>query len=334
MPMVIHSAIAKLLHQGEKDVPTAWSTEKFPSTVPTKATPFDFVLPRQSWEKGPHKGVMHVSSLCKNPPPPAKTVQLLHKSLHHKNRSLLYLTEESSISVIEKQVSTIITKATRVMRAPRADIRKFEVRYIKLVDRIMTVTTEAFETKSPFPFLVENRCKKWPPNCLHVPNHHVLSTLWHLQELARQLTSAEIQICRAQSLRTKFAEEKDRKSSPAGSLLFSGRARRSRDSLMVSYRVTGVAFSRDGGALPLRWLSILVQFCGVVSFLPRTILCIRHHFPTLQMNQPHQRSYLRCAQTCTSLCRLFWRTRRSQWPARPEAQWAKSSIHSSLLRKR
>ena len=36
--------------------------------------------------------------------------------------------EESSIPVIEKQISAIITKSTRVMRAPRADVRKFEVR--------------------------------------------------------------------------------------------------------------------------------------------------------------------------------------------------------------
>ena len=36
------------------------------------------------------------------------------------------------------------------------------------------------------------------------------------QELARQITMTEILICRAQSLRTKFSEEKDRKSSLPG----------------------------------------------------------------------------------------------------------------------
>ena len=44
--------------------------------------------------------------------------------------------EESSIPVIEKQISNIITKSTRVMRAPRADVRKFEVRITRVMEYI------------------------------------------------------------------------------------------------------------------------------------------------------------------------------------------------------
>ncbi len=45
-----------------------------------------------------------------------------------KSVSFCVFAEESSVAVVEKQISGIVAKATRAMRAHRPEVKKFEVR--------------------------------------------------------------------------------------------------------------------------------------------------------------------------------------------------------------
>ncbi len=49
--------------------------------------------------------------------------------------------EESSIPEVERQLSSIIAKATRSMRAPKLDIKKFEVNVLVSFSSLLRLTS-------------------------------------------------------------------------------------------------------------------------------------------------------------------------------------------------